>query len=87
LKNGGRLVTCGATSGYDPALDLRHVFFRGLKIFGNFMGRKAGLREALKFFPDNLKPVIDTSFPLKDAAKAHQRLMNRQQFGKVILKP
>ncbi len=87
LKNGGRLVTCGATSGYDPALDLRHVFFRGLKIFGNFMGRKAGLREALKFFPDRLKPVIDTTFPLRDAAKAHQRLMNRQQFGKVILKP
>ncbi len=85
LKNGGRLVTCGATTGYDPTLDLRHVFFRGLKIFGNFMGRKSGLAEALRFFPHKLKPVIDTTFPLQNAADAHRLLMNRQQFGKVIL--
>lgn len=43
--------------------------------------------EALKFFPDKLKPVRDMAFPLKDAAKAHERLMNREQFGKVILNP
>ncbi len=87
LKKGGRLVTCGATTGYDPTLDLRHVFFRNLRIYGNFMGRKAGLREALRFFPDKLKPVMDTAYPLKDAARAHERLMNRAQFGKVILNP
>lgn len=87
LTKGGRLVTCGATSGHDPVIDLRYVFFKELKIFGNFMGRKEGLKRALQFFSEKLKPVIDTSFPLKDAAKAHQRLMNREQFGKVILKP
>ncbi len=87
LTKGGRLVTCGATTGYDPITDLRYVFFKELKIFGNFMGRKAGLREALKFFPEKLRPVLDLTFTLKDAAKAHQRLMNRQQFGKVVLKP
>jgi len=80
-------VTCGATTGYDPMTDLRYVFFKALKIFGNFMGRKEGLKRALQFFPEKLKPVIDTSFPLKDAAKAQQRLMNREQFGKLILKP
>jgi len=87
LRKGGRLVTCGATTGYDAVTDLRYVFFKELKIFGNFMGRKAGLQEALKFFPQKLKSVIDTTFPLKDAAKAHERLMNREQFGKVILIP
>lgn len=87
LTKGGRLVTCGATTGYDPVTDLRYVFFKELKIFGNFMGRKEGLKRALEFFPGKLKSVVDTSFPLKDAAKAHQRLMNREQFGKVILKP
>ncbi len=87
LKKGGRLVTCGATSGHDPVMDLRYVFFKELKIFGNFMGRKEGLKRALQFFPEKLKPVIDTSFPLKDAAKAQQRLMAREQFGKIILKP
>ncbi|MFQ5650440.1 MAG: zinc-binding dehydrogenase [bacterium] len=87
LKPGGRLVTCGATTGHEAVTDLRYVFFKELKIFGNFMGRKAGLLEALKFFPDKLKPVLDTSFPLKDAARAHKKLMSREQFGKIILKP
>jgi len=87
LRKGGRLVTCGATTGYDAVTDLRYVFFKQLKIFGNFMGRKAGLQQALKFFPHKLKPVIDTTFPLQDAGKAHERLMNREQFGKVILIP
>ncbi|MFQ5866221.1 MAG: zinc-binding dehydrogenase, partial [bacterium] len=68
LTKGGRLVTCGATTGYDPITDLRYVFFKELKIFGNFMGRKEGLKHALKFFPEKLKPVVDTTFPLKEAA-------------------
>lgn len=87
LRKGGRLVTCGATTGYDAVTDLRYVFFKELKILGNFMGRKDGLQKALQFFPERLKPVIDTTFALKDAAQAHERLMNREQFGKVILKP
>jgi len=87
LKKGGRLVTCGATTGYKAVTDLRHVFFRELKIFGNFMGRKSGLRQALRFFPDQLKPVVDRSFRLQDAARAHQRVADRRQFGKVILNP
>jgi NADPH:quinone reductase-like Zn-dependent oxidoreductase len=87
LRKGGRLVTCGASSGYEAITDLRYVFFKEIKIFGNFMGRRDGLQKALQFFPDRLKPVIDTTFALKDAAKAHARLMNREQFGKVILQP
>ncbi len=87
LAKGGRLVTCGATTGYDAVTDLRYVFYKELKIFGNFMGRKHGLKGALQFFPEKLKPVLDTTFPLKEAARAHERLMKREQFGKVILKP
>lgn len=87
LAKGGRLVTCGATTGYNAVTDLRYLFSKDLKIYGNFMGRKASLKHLLRFFPHKLKPVLDLTFPLKDAAQAHQRLMNREQFGKVILKP
>lgn len=86
LRKGGRLVTCGATTGHQAVTDLRYVFFKELKILGNFMGPKAGLASALKFFPEKLKPVVDKVFDLKDAAKAHDYLNNREQFGKVILK-
>lgn len=87
LVKGGRLVTCGATTGYDAVTDLRYVFFKELRILGNFMGRKEGLKRALRFFPDKLKPVLDTTLPLKDAAKAHEMLSQREQFGKVVLRP
>lgn len=87
LAKGGRLVICGATTGYDAITDLRYVFFKELKILGNFMGRKEGLKHGLQFFPEKLRPVLDTTFPLREAAQAHQRLMNREQFGKIILKP
>jgi len=85
LATGGRLVTCGATSGYLAETDLRHVFFRSLKIYGNFMGRKGGLLEALQFFPEKLKPMIDKSFHLSEVAAAHKYLADRRQFGKIIL--
>lgn len=87
LVKGGRLVTCGATSGYDAVTDLRYVFFRGIKILGNFMGPLAGLKRALQFFPEKLQPVVDRTFPLEQAADAHRRLANREQFGKVVLLP
>ena len=49
LKKGGRLVTCGATSGFDAQTDLRHVFYRHLTILGSMMGSKADLLAAMKF--------------------------------------
>ena len=87
LRKGGTLVTCGATSGHDAVTDLRYVFFKELKILGNLMGRKSDLREALQFFPHKLKPVIDRIMPLKEVARAHQLLMQREQFGKIVLTP
>lgn len=86
LANGGRLVTCGATTGPRAAIDLRHLFARQLSLLGSYMGTFADLRAAAAlFFDGRLAPVIDTVMPLKDAAAAQQRLEHRQQFGKIVL--
>lgn len=87
-RNGGRIVTCGATSGFTPAIDLRHVFFRQIQILGSTMGSKGDLFEVLKHVVDGrLRPVVHTVMPLADAAGAHRLLEARQAFGKVVLTP
>lgn len=86
LAHGGRLVTCGATTGYDARIDLRFLFSRQYSILGSYMGTKAELlRAATFFFAGQLKPVIDRTFPLADAAAAHRRLEQRENFGKIVL--
>lgn len=88
LKNGGTLVTCGATDGFDPKEDLRHIFFRQLRVLGSTMGDRIEMREVMKHvFSGELKPIVDKVFPLKDAAQAHQYVQDRKVFGKVVLKP
>ena len=88
LKNNGRLVTCGATSGYDARTDLRQVFYRNLSLLGSFMGSKAELLAAMKFVEEGkIRGVVDRVLPLSDARQAHELIENRAQFGKVILKP
>ncbi len=88
LAPAGRLVTCGATTGYEAQIDIRYLFGRQLSIFGSFMGSKAELLEVLKFvFSRRFKPVVDITFPLSEARAAHERMANREQFGKIILKP
>ena len=87
-KRGGRIVTCGATSGFDPVEDLRHVFFRQIQILGCTMGNEAELAAALRcLFQGKLTPVIDCVMPLAEAAKAHQLIQDRKTFGKVVLTP
>jgi NADPH:quinone reductase-like Zn-dependent oxidoreductase len=88
LKNNGKLVTCGATSGYDARTDLRQVFYRHLTLLGSFMGSKAELLEVLKFVEQgSIRAIIDTVRPLTEAREAHESLENRAQFGKVLLRP
>ena len=88
LKNNRRLVTCGATSGYDARTDLRQVFYRHLTILGSFMGSKAELLEAMKFVEaGKIRAVIDRVLPLSEARAAHSLLESRAQFGKVVLRP
>ncbi len=86
LVRGGRLVTCGATTGHDAALDLRVLFVRQLSLLGSYMGRKAELlRAAQFFFAGELRPVVDRTYPLAEAAEAHRRLEAGEQFGKIVL--
>ena len=86
MKPGGRLVTCGATTGFDSKINVNYLFSRQLSILGSFMGHKSELFAALELFKRGLlKPVIDTVLPLDRAADAHRRLENREQFGKVVL--
>jgi NADPH:quinone reductase-like Zn-dependent oxidoreductase len=86
MKTGGRLVTCGATTGFDSKININYLFARQLSILGSFMGQKSELFAALELFKRKLlKPVIDTVMPLERAADAHKRLENREQFGKIVL--
>jgi NADPH:quinone reductase-like Zn-dependent oxidoreductase len=86
LARGGRLVTCGATTGGKGALDLHALFSKQLSILGSFMGTKSELLTVAQlFFARQLAPVVDRSFPLADAAAAQQRMEESGQFGKIVL--
>jgi len=88
LANGGRLVTCGATAGFTPQIDLRHVFFRQLEVLGSTMGSKGTLFEILREVERGvLKPVVDRVLPFtaEGAREAHRALEARETFGKVVL--
>ena len=88
LASGGRLVTVGATTGYDPLTDLRHVFYRRLSILGSTMGPKGELFDILRFVSEGrLRPVLDRVLPLSEAAAAQELLSSRAQFGKIVLNP
>jgi len=88
LKTGGRLVTCGATSGFAAQTDLRQVFYRHLTILGSFMGSKAELLEAMRFVEHGqIRAVVDRTLPLADARRAHELMDDRAQFGKLVLIP
>ena len=86
LTRGGRLVTCGATTGTRGAVDLAALFSKQLTVHGSYMGAKGELLRAVRFFfTGQLKPVVDRTFPLAEAAAAQQRLEQSNQFGKVVL--
>jgi NADPH:quinone reductase-like Zn-dependent oxidoreductase len=88
LKKNGRMVTCGATSGYDARTDIRQVFYRHLTILGSFMGSKAELLEAMKFVErGQIRAVVDRALPLAEARRAHELMEDRAQFGKLVLLP
>jgi NADPH:quinone reductase-like Zn-dependent oxidoreductase len=85
---GGRIVTCGATTGFEAKVDLRHVFFRQIEILGSTMGSRASLFGILDLVKQGkLRPVVDRTLSLWDAAEAHRVLEAREAFGKVVLDP
>lgn len=86
LATGGRLVTCGATTGIHGSVDIRHLFARQLSLLGSYMGRFADLLAAAPLFFDGaFRPVVDRTFPLREAAAAQERLERKGQFGKIVL--
>jgi NADPH:quinone reductase-like Zn-dependent oxidoreductase len=86
LKNAGTLITCGATTGSNVGIDIRHLFARQLSLLGSYMGTMGELHEVLgHVFAGRLRPVLDRTFPLSEIRGAHEYVENSQMFGKVVL--
>jgi alcohol dehydrogenase len=86
LKRGGRLVTCGSTSGPSTTLNLMQLFQQQYKIFGSFGASMRNVRDGLAKMANGLLPVIDTEVGLDEVEKGLARLESRQVFGKVIVR-
>ncbi len=86
LARGGRLVNCGATTGYQATTHVRRVFFRQLSILGSTMGSKGTLFRILRLLEKGkVKPVIHDVLPLEKARQAHEWMESRKIFGKLVL--
>ena len=87
LAKGGRLVTCGATTGADATTDLRYVFNKELTLYGSFMAGAGELLEVVKLFNEGrLRTVVDSVYPLAKAAEAQEKMESSRHFGKVVLR-
>jgi len=86
LKRGGRLVTCGATSGPTVTLNLMQLFQQQYRIFGSFGASLRNIRDALAKMQAGLKPVIDTEVTLENVAHGLERLESRRVFGKIVVR-
>ena len=86
VRKGGRIVTCGATSGPIGETDIRVVFWKQLSIIGSTMANRKEFNDVMRlFFAGKLKAIVDEVVPLKDGAAAQQRLAEGKQFGKIVL--
>jgi len=85
LKRGGRLVTCGSTSGPSTTINLMQLFQQQYRIIGSFGASMRNIRESLAKMAAGLKPVIDTEVPLADFERGLARLESRQVFGKILV--
>lgn len=86
LAIGGRLVTCGATTGISGSVNLQHLFFKRQSILGSTMGSVADFQQCLKLADEGvLKPVLDKVLPFGQVKAAHDQLEFHHAFGKVVL--
>jgi NADPH:quinone reductase-like Zn-dependent oxidoreductase len=86
LPPGGRLVTCGATSGAEVSLNLKVLFYKRISLLGSTMGSKGDLPKILALVEKGkLRPVLDRTLPLEKAAEGHRLLSDRAAFGNIVL--
>jgi NADPH:quinone reductase-like Zn-dependent oxidoreductase len=87
LARGGRLLTCGATTGPNPEEDIARIFWNQLTVLGSTMGTHAEFAGMLRMFQGGkVRPVVDSVFPLPEAKEAERRLEEKRQFGKIVLR-
>ena len=86
VKPGGRIVTYGATCGSVPNLEVRRIFWKQIDLLGSTMGTSEDFTRMLEIYAKGLHPVVDSVVPLEDVAKAHARIDNGEQFGKIVLR-
>ena len=83
----GRIVTCGATTGFKGETNLALLFAKQLSVLGSTMGTLASFKKILSLFEEGkLKPVLDRIMKLEDCKKAHELLEDGKQFGKIVLR-
>jgi NADPH:quinone reductase-like Zn-dependent oxidoreductase len=88
LGKGGRIVTCGATTGSDAKFDIRRLFYNQQSILGSTMGNVKSFERALDMYRNgDIKPIVDKCFKMAEIRKAHEYLENGKQIGKVIVIP
>jgi NADPH:quinone reductase-like Zn-dependent oxidoreductase len=86
LAKGGRLVSCGATSGPKPDQDLRRLFVKQVTIYGSTMGTRHDWEQLNRLLAaKTLRPIVDRTFPLEQAAQAQTLMEDQGQFGKIVL--
>jgi len=88
LAKGGRLVTCGGTSGPICETDVRQVFWKQISIIGSTMATNAEFADVMRqLFRGRLRGIVDSVVPLADGVAAQQKLADGKQFGKIVLVP
>jgi NADPH:quinone reductase-like Zn-dependent oxidoreductase len=86
LENGGKLITCGATSGFEVGLDLRHIFFRQLQILGSTMGSLQHFQDMIRWVAyHRLSWKLSKVFPVTEVKSAYASLAAGEQDGKIVL--
>ena len=88
LAVGGRIVTCGATTGPQVDIDLRHLYRKHHTIMGSTMGDVAGFKQVVQWLGEGkVRPVVDRVFSMSSVAEAHQYIEEGKQLGKVVMTP
>ncbi|RXK51845.1 zinc-binding dehydrogenase [Halorientalis pallida] len=88
LAKGGRLVTCGATTGPNPETDVNRIFWNQLEVIGSTMGTPGEVDDVLELvWEGEFEPRIRDTLPMSETARAHEMLQDREGFGKVVVRP